>query len=279
LSRTGASVDGRAVAVPQYQHDVSLDYGRIEVALQYALTERWDVSARVPWEQKRQSAGMTFIDATTVDDRAAMQRNIDLHHRSVTLRGLSDLMLLGRRRWSDLWREGDVVTLSGGTTFPTGRTVENPYALGNQGIQHLHIQFGTGTFDALIEASYAAAVAGRLSSGAYLASRLSFYENSRTFRAPPEATFGAYVAQQTSDRLRLRFETAAYGQGYGYWDGLRDENTGLFALSTTAGVTFRWNELSVNAEVRYPIAQRTFDEGDAFEQGPSVVVTIGGTVP
>jgi hypothetical protein len=276
FSQRGTTADGSGVPVPLYRHEVSLDYARVELGLQYTLAPGWDVIGRVPWESKEQRAAIAPVDAATPEQRAAMQRNIDLHHRSVTLRGIGDLMLLGRRRWSNTWRDGDALTVSAGATLPIGRTVENPYRLGEQGIQHLHIQFGTGTIDPLLETSYHAPIAGRLSAGAYLAGRFPFYENKRSFRAPPDATLGIHVAHRTTDHLQIRLEGAVYGQGYGSWDGLRDENTGLLATSITGGATVRLTSFSLSADVRYPISQRTLTEGDAFTQGPTVVVTVGG---
>ena len=276
VSRGGNSPDGTAVAVPLYRHEVSLDYARVELGLQYTVASGWDLVGRIPWEQKQQQASIGFIDAATPLERAAMQRNVEIHHRTVTLRGISDLMLLGRRRWSGLWREGDALSVAAGTTIPTGSTVENPYRLGEQGIQHLHIQFGTGTYDPLLEASYSAPVAGRLSTGAYLAARTSFYANDRAFRAPPDATFGAHLAHRATERLQLRVEGAVFAQGYGYWDDLRDENTGLLATSITGGATWQVGSVSLSADMRYPLSQRTLTEGDAFTQGPTIILSVGG---
>lgn len=278
LSRGGNTPDGGSVAVPLYRHEVSLDYARVEFGLKYTIAPGWDVVGRVPWEQKQQQSSVGFGDAATPHERAAMQRNVEIHHRSVTLRGISDLMLLGRRRWSGLWREGDALSVAAGTTIPTGRTVENPYRLGEQGVQHLHIQFGTGTYDPLLEGSYSAPLAGRFSAGVYLAARTPFYENDRAFRAPPDATFGVHLAHRPTDRLQLRIEGAVFAQGYGYWDGLRDENTGLLATSITGGATWQAGSVSLSADVRYPLSQRTLTEGDAFTQGPTVVLSVGGVL-
>ena len=265
--------------MPLYRHEVSLDYARVELALQYTLAPGWDLVVRVPWEQKEQRASVASVDAAAPAEHAAMRRNIDLHHRSVTLRGIGDLMLLGRHRRPDTWRTGDALVVSAGASIPTGRTVENPYALGNRGIQHLHIQFGTGTVDPLLEASYSAPIRDRFSAGGYVAGRFPLYENHRSFRAPPDATLGATLAHRTSDRLQLRVEGALFAQGYGSWDGVRDENTGLLATSITAGATVRLRKVSLSADLRYPISQRTLTEGDAFTQGPTFVVSVGGLLP
>jgi hypothetical protein len=278
FSRSGNADDGSEVAVPNYRHEVSLDYLRLELGLQYTVTSDWDLIARIPWEQKQQTAGIGLVDPATPAEQEAMQRNIDIHHRSITVRGISDLMFLGRRRWSSAWREGDTLSISAGVSAPTGRTVENPYRLGDQGIQHLHIQFGTGTVVTLMEASYSTPIGGRFSAGTYLAGRFPFYENRRSFRAPPDVTAGAHLAYKATDRLQLRAEGAFYAQGYGYWDGERDENTGLAGTSITGGATYQFGIVSVSADVRYPISQRTLTEGDAFTQGPTVVLSIGGRI-
>jgi len=276
FTREGNTPDGTSIAVPLYRHEVSLDYARVELGLQYTLSEEWDLLARVPWEQKRQNASIESIDAATPDERAAMQRNVDLHHRTVTLRGAGDVMLLGRRRWPAVWRDEDMLTISGGITVPIGRTIENPYDLGDRGVQHLHIQFGTGTVDPLLEASYHATIRGRLTAGGYLAGRFPFYENDRTFRAAPDATLGAHLAFRPTDAWQLRVDGALYAQGRGYWDGERDENTGLIATSIGAGLTRRLRAGALSADVRYPLSQRTLEEGDAFTQGPTFIVTVGG---
>jgi len=274
----GNTPDGTSIAVPLYRHEVSLDYARVELGLQYTLSNEWDLLARIPWEQKRQNASIEWIEPATPDEQAAMQRNVDLHHRTVTLRGFGDAMLLGRRRWPAVLRADDVLTLSGGITVPIGRTIENPYDLGDRGLQHLHIQFGSGTFDPLLEASYHAPIRGRLTAGGYLSGRFPFYENDHTFRAAPDATFGAHLAFRPTDAWQLRVEGALYAQGHASWDGERDENTGLFATSIGAGVTRKLRAVSLSADVRYPLSQRTLEEGDAFTQGPTFVVTIGGTL-
>jgi len=276
FSRRGTGADGRGEAVPLYRHEVSLDYARVELGLQYTIAPGWDLVGRIPWEQKQQDAAIGLVDATTPDQHAAMQRNVDLHHRSATLRGIGDLMVLGRRRWSNLWRDGDALSVSAGATVPTGRTVENPYRLGEQGIQHLHIQFGSGTIDPLLETSYHATITSRVSAGGYLAGRFPFYENKRTFRAPPDATLGAHISYRAAARLQLRVEGAVYAQGYGSWDGFRDENTGLISTSITGGGTLQIRAVSLSVDVRNPVSQRTLTEGDAFKQGPTIIVSFGG---
>lgn len=252
------------IDVPLHRHEVSLDYLRVELGLQYTATRDWDLIARMPWEQKAQSSAIAPIDAATPAQEAAMLRNMNVHHRDETYRGLADAMLLARRRWRN-------ASLAFGTSIPTGRTEENPYLLGEQGVEHRHIQFGSGTFDPLLEAAYTGRVAG-----AYLSARIPLYENARTFHAPFDVSAGVNARYPLTPRITGRVETGAYYQGYGTWDGVRDPNTGVFATTALAGVTVRLQRVAISADLRVPLTTRTLSDGDAFRQGPTVVVTFSG---
>lgn len=269
LTREGNAADGTPVETPLYRHEVSLDYARIELELQYALSESWDLALRVPWQQKTQTSTIAAIEPASPAQLAEMQRNADIHHRGGTFRGLGDLMFLARHHRGSLH-------VAGGLTLPTGGTVENPYHLGDQGLEHLHIQFGSGTFDPLLEASYSRPFGDRFASSAYFAGRFPFYANGHGFRAPAEGSVGVSLSHRTTDNVRLRVEAGAYAQGYGHWDGLRDENTGLYSTSIGAGTTVRLRSLNLSLDVRYPLSQRTLTEGDAFEQGATFAVSVGG---
>lgn len=250
--------------MPLHRHEVSLDYTRVEVALDYAMSAAWSATLRVPWEQKAQHASIQLIDPATPEQREAMLRGMNLHHRDATYRGLGDLTLLARRRL------GDRFTLSFGTSIPTGHTVENPYLLGDRGIEHVHIQFGSGTFDPVVDASW---YAGAFN--AFASARVPLYENSRTFRAPMELSGGIGASHRIGERLRVRAELAAFRQGYGEWNGVRDENTGLVSTSATLGGSLRVRETLFALDVRVPLSQRTLAEGDSFKQGPAVMLTVG----
>jgi len=252
------------VDVPLHRHEVSLDYTRVELALDYTLSARWSASLRVPWEQKAQHASIALVEPATPAEREAMLRGMNVHHRDATYRGLGDLMFLGHRRLNDHW------ILGIGTSIPTGHTVENPYLLGDRGIEHVHIQFGSGTFDPLLDATYRSG-----SFSAFATARLPLYENTRTLRAPPELGAGLGASHRISDRLRLRAELAAFRQGYGEWDGVRDENTGIVSTSATLGASMRAKSTILALDVRVPVSQRTLAVGDAFKQGPAVMLTVG----
>ena len=106
-------------------------------------------------------------------------------------------MVLVTHRKQGVFREGDSLSLSLGTTLPTGKTEEDPFELGDSGLKHLHIQFGTGTFDPLLELNYSMPVAGKLGLGAYALGRFPAYENSKTYQGPMEITSGVLCVFRT----------------------------------------------------------------------------------
>lgn len=272
----GLDASDNIVAVPLHRHEVSLDYYRIEPGVTYSFAENWDILLRIPYEIKELSARKNLIDPATVSEQAEMERNLNIHHRDRTYRGFADLMLVGGRHWSDVLREGDQLKTGFGLTLPTGRTEENPFKLGDQGLEHLHIQFGTGTFDPLLELNYFVPLSDELSLTSYAMSRFPFYKNSKTYRGPIGVTTGAQARYRASERITVHVGLIFHYQSFAHWDGERDQNSGLLALSGTLGAGTRINEkTNIGIDIRYPILQETLDdEGDAFEQGPTVVLSL-----
>src|SRR6185436_12804523 len=72
-----------------------------------------------------------------------------VHHRNETVSGLGDPMLLGSVTGAaGAWRW----TARAGLTIPIGRTEEDPFARGDLGIPHQHIQMGSGTVNPVVAA-------------------------------------------------------------------------------------------------------------------------------
>ena len=53
----------------------------------------------------------------------------------------------------DLFKDGSILRLGMGLALPSGRTESDPWILGDSGKKHLHIQFGNGTVDPLLNLS------------------------------------------------------------------------------------------------------------------------------
>ena len=275
LETKGLDLNGQVVSVPFHRHEVSLDYLRLELELEYAFKDSWVLVLRVPYDIKNQKTEVSFIEPATAGEKQKMLKNGYIHHRSETHRGISDLMLLATHWKQNLFHEGDSLSLSLGTTLPTGKTEEDPFRLGDNGLQHLHIQFGTGTFDPLLELNYRVPVAGRLRLAAYALGRFPVYENSKTYQGPVESTFGVLLGYNLNSRISLHVNGTAYYQNFAYWDGERDINSGLVAMSSLFGMSVKaWEGATLGIDLRYPLSQRTLSEGDAFKRGPTLLCRI-----
>lgn len=257
------------VTVPNHRHAVELAFVRYELVVAYDLAVDWDAWLRVPYDVKERTASVELIDPATPDEVAAMQRNLDLHHPTETLEGFSDFSLLFARKEGDLLRHGDILAAAVGTSIPVGRTEEDPYVLGDAGLPHEHIQFGTGTFDPLLEFYYFTPISGRLSASANVLGKFPLNENAKDYRGPVEVSSGLSVALSPTDRLSLRAGWSFYYQGYAHWSGDRDINSGLISNGVVGGASYKLAEgVYLGFDVRVPVSQETLsDDGDTFEQG------------
>lgn len=257
------------MSVPTHRHAVELDFVRYELVAAYNFAEGWDAWLRVPYDVKERTASLELVDPATPDEVAAMQRNLDLHHPSETLEGFSDFSLLFARRDGDLLRHGDLFAAAFGTSIPVGRTEEDPYLLGDAGLPHEHIQFGTGTFDPLLELYYFSPLADRLSASANVLGRFPLYENDKGYEGPVEISSSLSVALAPTDRLSLRAGWSFFYQGYARWNGERDINSGLISNGVVGGASYKVADgVYLGLDVRVPVSQETLsDDGDTFEQG------------
>lgn len=276
LENKGLEDNGQVITVPDHRHEVSLDLLRVEFEFQYTFLDRWDLVFRVPYDTKDQSAGVELVDPATQEAKAAMLRNRELHHRTETYRGLSDLMALVAYRDYDVLRQGDAFRMAFGTSLPVGNTEENPYHLAEKAEEHLHIQFGTGTFDPLIELYYQLPLSGKLSLGAFTLGRFPLYENHKSYRGPVEVSAGASLGYLVGQRFLLHGDGAFFYQSRAQWDGEDDINSGLRATSALLGLSVQVNQSTrFGVDFLYPISQRTLDsDGDTFERGNTFLFRI-----
>jgi hypothetical protein len=180
----------------------------------------------------------------------------DIHHRNQTLVGPSDPWLLvhGSRRVGGL-----DAALRVGLTVPLGRTEENPFRLGDLGLPHQHIQFGTGTWDPVVGLGLQRAV-GAVRFNASAMGRFGLAENSHGYRTGHRffGQIGAERALGKAWRARAGVEMAR--EEPERWDGVRESEEGnlgrtdvLVALG--AGRAFaRVGHL--HAAVKVPVATR-----------------------
>ena len=143
LETRGLSSTGDVIQGPLHRHNVSLDFFRFQLDIAYRLAADWDVALSLPYDIKDQDAFIDEIAPVTLDEREAILRNQDIHHRDEVYRGFADARLLVSHSITNLLRDTDRLMVSVGASIPIGATEEDPNRLGDAGIKHLHIQFGT----------------------------------------------------------------------------------------------------------------------------------------
>ena len=276
LETRGLSPTGDVVQVPLHRHNVSLDYSRFQLDIAYRVANDWDIALSLPYDIKDQDAFIDELAPTTLEEREAILRNQDIHHRDEVYRGFADARLLVSRVLSNLLRNDDRLMVSLGSSIPVGATEEDPFKLGDAGKKHLHIQFGTGTFDPSAALHYETPLSGELSFNASIHGQFPFYENGKTYRGSVEITETVGMRYQLGEWLALHANHLGLFQSYAHWDGVRDVNSGLIFNALQFGVSphprFR---VPIRLNVTLPIQSRVLsDEGDAFEVGPLLSMTV-----
>jgi hypothetical protein len=237
-----------------------------ELTAGYGLTDRALLLARLPYDVKDQR-----VRYTTLDGQPFVPPYGDIHHRTETLRGLSDAELLAIFSLAPGWLAG------AGLTLPIGKTEDNPLELGRLGLKHEHIQFGSGTVDPRVLLGWSHAF-GRIGVEAMADARLPIYESGKGYKGPitiqykvgPGMAFG---------RAFVSLAFAGQYQSIARWNGEKDEGTGFHNGGIFLGV-------SVDAGKGFRVAPGVYREvfshslsGETFHQGTTWSLAISRVFP
>ena len=223
----------------------------VESIVDYGLRNNAQLELRVPYDVKAQRVRFTTLDGvpfTPVD--------ADIHHRTETLRGISDptwMLQWSARQW----------IFGAGTTIPIGHTVEDPVRLGNHGLKHEHIQFGSGTFEPRLLAQWANA-----NLFARAEATIPLYQSSKGYKPP-------YVLAWSAGPTFGHFTFMLDGQHQtiAHWHGLTDEGTGFDAGGVRVLVALPMN---ITAGVYRELWSHGFDE-QTFHQKTTLSLMIATT--
>ena len=211
-------------------HDQSIALGELRVSAEVGVAEDLGVALLVPLRMVDTS--IRYLDGA----REVEIVGDDIHHRNETLVGIADPWLLGH-----LHRQRGPLSfdLRAGLSVPLGRTEEDPFALGDLGLRHQHVQFGTGTFNPVVgvEVGYDL---GALALRAHALTLQVLYENGNGYRAGDRYAAGLAVTSPLGTRA-WRFEGGleAIGETAERWGGvvhMDDGNQGRFDLLAAASV-------------------------------------------
>jgi thiol-disulfide isomerase/thioredoxin len=172
-----------------------------------------------------------------------------IHHRNETIAGIGDPQLLLHRGFKAF---GLAFGGRMGISIPLGVVHEDPYRLGDQGLPHEHIQFGTGTWDPVV-AFDASAPVGGFSLAAFAGLQAPLYEGPRGYRAGARSQ-GGLVLSRPFEPVTLRLSAQVLHEQPERWHGhvpTDDGNQGRTDLYVAPGLTWNFTgEWMLNADVR-----------------------------
>lgn len=231
---------------PPQRHETTLWILETRLLAEYGLLPNLALQGVLP---------IRLIDTRTVFTDLAGQPIVldyeNIHHRSETLLKAGDLQILLH---SGL--KLDAVSLGGrlGLSLPFGATVPDPYRLGEEGLSHEHLQFGTGTVDPILGADLSInfdvwALAG------FANAQTPLYEGPRGYRAGSRLTIGAVASSGFGlESATFRAALSAYHETPERWHGFvptDDGNQGRTDLFAGPGVTIPLgDDWSVSLDVR-----------------------------
>ena len=254
--------------IPDHEHHVRLTLFHSELNSAYGLRPGFAVALRVPFDVKDQ-----HVRYTTLDGQPFTPPYGDIHHRTETLRGVSDGDLLFL--WAPATSGSMQWHIGFGTTLPLGHTVPDPIELGLEGKRHEHLQFGSGVFAPEAEIALSRPVY-RARVDALLQAAVPLTTNSEGFRAPKNFRWSVGPAFRLRG-VAVSVSAAGQYQTLGRWRGVIDEGTGFsnggmrVQVSTPVGRDVMLTP-SIYREV-YSKGLNTTDS-ETFSQGTTISLTM-----
>jgi hypothetical protein len=237
------------VIQPLHSHELAMIPAELRLNAAYSLTTIFGLDLELPMRLVVASASYELPDGTPYEPLDA-----GIHHRNETLAGIGDIALRGRfvaraGRW---W-----LTTRVGVSIPTGSTEPDPFAAGDAGVAHQHIQFGTGTVDPSL-AFDASRSSTRAEFSLYTQGQASLYENRHGFRGPPRLLIGGAGAWKNGTGLLLGGALEASVEGSERWQGVArsDASLGRTELMVGPNVAYTVGKTTLSAMLRAVVYRR-----------------------
>jgi hypothetical protein len=250
--------------IPAHEHHVRLTLVHSELEASYGLRPQLAMSLRLPYDVKQQR-----VRYTTLDGAPFVPPYGDIHHRSETLRGVSDgdLLLLYEPvpRGASRWHFGL------GTTLPFGKTVADPIALGREGKKHEHLQFGSGVFAPEAELGWTRPIANFIGA-AFVQLTVPVTTSSRGFRAPRNLRWSAGPTF-THGGVAVTVDVAGQYQTIGRWHGEADEGTGFSNGGVRLQVSLPLGATTITPSVYRELYSHGLND-ETFSQGTTLALSI-----
>jgi hypothetical protein len=236
----------------EYVHDQTLLPIELRLGAEYGLTDAFGLELQLPVRMVTNG-----IEFTTPSGDPYVPLDADVHHRNETILGLSDPLLLAR--YGTLASQFFLAARLG-VSVPLGRTEEDPYELGDQGIRHQHIQLGSGTFDptvALEASRYFDPITWQWS--AQVAA--SLYENTHGYRSPWRVQTGFGGTATLVSELSGGLSIGVFHETAEHWQGVsrQDASLGRTEAYAEASLSQLWAETQFSLNVRVPVYRKIIE--------------------
>jgi hypothetical protein len=250
------------IAIPAHLHRAAVQLTHFETTVSYGFREQTQLSLHLPYDIKD-----VEIRYETLDGAPFTPPYGDIHHRSETLRGISDPSI-------DVdWQARPNLILGTGLSLPVGEIVPNPIVLGREGLTHEHIQFGSGTFRPSLRAQWWRR-GERVTWFAQGEAKLSLYENREGFRAPNNLlwSFGPSIR---AGAITLAPRLQGQHQTLGAWEGERDEGDGFTNAGARLQISFPpFRGISISPGVYRELYSKGLHHDEKFRQGTTWSVSM-----
>jgi hypothetical protein len=237
-----------------HRHVIRLDWVHTEFEIAYGFAPGWHVSLAVPYDVKAEHAHYELPDGSPFFDPEG-----DLHHRTETLNGFGDLKLVVTRRFESVFVEGDALSIGAGFTIPSGKTEPDPFKLGDAGIRHEHIQFGTGTFDPLAQLSYGY-VPGTFGFHVSAALRAPLYENGHGYQGSTAIEYSIGPCVALADWISFSVHYAGIYLTHAYWSHRFDPDSGFFLQGVSFALPIKAGAWTIRPNALYVLDVQTSGE-------------------
>jgi len=199
-------------------HDQNIALSELRISAELGLADDVGLSLTLP--VRMVDTSIRYLDGSGMEVAIAAE---GIHHRNETLFGVVDPWLLAH------WHQqlGKLsVDLRGGVSLPLGETEEDPFALGDAGLPHQHVQFGTGTINPVLGVEFDRDL-GPLSLWGFALTQQVMAENGKGYRGGDRYSGGIGASSPLGTR-RWNFELGGELQAETAeeWNGIRHDDDG-----------------------------------------------------
>jgi hypothetical protein len=258
---------------PPQLHDQRFNIAEVRLTLAYGVWRWLGVELQAPLRLNH-----TTVAYRRLDGEEFMPDYPLIHHRNETLFGPGDPWLLARaeRRLGPL-----ELTAKAGASLPIGSAEPNPFELGEIGLVHQHVQFGSGTVAPIAYLSAALPIGDTWRILGHGQAQLFLAENEHGYRPGHRFSAGG-GASRGFGKLGFSAEAHLAIERPERWNDeiLQDGNLGRTDLLLGAAVSYRLGRYALGLGVKVPIYQdvvTTGDEGGQLSYPAIIDLSIEGT--